>query len=74
MELTAGTRLRSTVCDTEVIVVRPPQGEVDLGCGGEPMVAADADVEPGGSPAEGLADGSPMGKRYADEDSGLEVL
>lgn len=72
MQLKAGSRLQSTACDTQVIVVRAPQGEVDLRCGGHPLAAA--------APAEKAAldpnhsGGSAMGKRYADEGLGLELL
>jgi hypothetical protein len=41
MQLRAGQRLKSTACDTEVVVVRAPDGDVDVRCGGEPMVALD---------------------------------
>jgi hypothetical protein len=72
MELRAGTRLRSAVCTTEVVVVRPAAGE--LACGGWPMVLADGargtDAVPGGAQAVGTL----LGKRYADPASGLEVL
>jgi hypothetical protein len=74
MELKPGLRLASTVCDTEIIVVKAPSGAVDLRCGGQPMVAR-GDASAGGGaidPAHG--DGSQIGKRYADEDVGIEVL
>src|SRR4051812_42519607 len=73
MELKPGTRLRSQTCAAEVIVVKAPAGAVDLCCGGAPLVAIDADVE-----ARPIDDahrrGTPLGKRYADETAGLEVL
>jgi hypothetical protein len=73
MELKPGTRLRSQVCATEVIVVKAPAGDVDLACGGAPMVPIDA--APGtGSVADGHRGGTLLGKRYADEAAGLEVL
>lgn len=74
MELTSGARLRSTMCGTEVIVVRPPASPVDLRCGGSPMVVAQGDATPTGSPAPGFDDGTAMGKRFEDPDSGLELL
>jgi hypothetical protein len=73
VELKAGARLKSQVCETQVIVVRAPQGDVELSCGGAPMVALDADV-PMGEPDPAWAQGTQLGKRYADEDIGLEVL
>jgi hypothetical protein len=73
MELTAGSRWRSAVCETEVIVVRPSDVPRVLGCGGADMVPADS-APSGGTPAPDLAAGTLLGKRYADETSGLEVL
>ena len=72
MELKPGTKLRSDVCDTQVVVVRAPTVDVALGCGGAPLIAADA--EPAGTLDPALADGTLIGKRYADEDLGLELL
>jgi len=73
VELKAGARLKSQVCETQVIVVRAPQGDVELSCGGAPMVPLDADV-PAGEPDGAWAEGTQLGKRYADEGVGLEVL
>ena len=74
MQLKAGTRLHSVVCETQAIVVRAPKDDVDLRCGGHPMVPQGA-VAPGGVSLDAsYAGGSAMGKRYADEDHGLEVL
>lgn len=66
-----GTRLASAVCDTEVMVVRG--AEVDLACGGSPMVEAGGH-RPGGGPTEGLDAGTELGKRYVHEASGLQLL
>ena len=73
VELKAGARLKSQADETQVIVVRAPQGDVALSCGGAPMVALDADV-PIGALDPAWAEGAQLGKRYADEDIGLEVL
>ena len=73
MELKAGARLKSVVCETQVIVVRAPQGDVLVSCGGAPMVAIDVDA-PAGSLDPSAADGTQLGKRYADEEVGLELL
>jgi len=72
MELNAGARLRSAVCDTEVVVVKVPAGEVDLRCGGSPMLPV-GDEPTGGTPAAGLDGGTLLGKRYTDG-AELEVL
>lgn len=69
----AGTRLRSTVCETEVVVVKAPDGDLDVRCGGQSMVPAGA---PGGddSPSPGFDGGTLVGKRYVDADGSLELL
>jgi len=73
MELTAGSRWRSAVSETEVVVVRPVEGDHALGCGGADMVPAGTDASPGTvDPA--LGEPTLLGKRYEDEGSGLEVL
>jgi hypothetical protein len=75
VELKPGTRLRSAVDATEVVVVRAPTAPVDLRCGGQPMVAAtDAAPAGGGSIDAAHNRGSQLGKRYADPDTRLEVL
>jgi len=68
-----GTRLKSQVCDTQVIVVRTADSLDDLRCGGAPMVTLDAEPGAGLSLDPAFADGSAMGKRYVDE-GGAEVL
>ena len=72
MQLKSGLRLQSVTCDTQVIVVRG-SGEVDLRCGGQPMVAAGgaADRQPAAADHSG---GTLMGKRYGDDESGVEIL
>lgn len=73
MQLQAGSRLESATCDTQVVVVKAPaDADVDLRCGGEPMRPAGE----GGDrlPASFEGEATLMGKRYADEDLGLEVL
>jgi len=76
VDLTPGKKLASTVCGTEVIIVRPPSGPVAVECGGAPMVPADEAPDEGGrgsvDPAH--AEGTLLGKRYVHEASGLELL
>ena len=74
MELKAGSRWRSAVCDTEVVVVRAPSGTPSLECGGQPMVPHDAERPEGATVDPAFADGTQMGKRFADPESGIEVL
>jgi len=72
VQLKPGTRLESVTCATQVVVVRAPADDVDLCCGGAPM----QDIGAGGErrPISGSGDPTLTGKRYADEDLGLELL
>jgi hypothetical protein len=73
--LAPGTRMRSQVCTSEVVVIQAPAEEIDLRCGGEPMVEISAVTSAGKAPAVGYDTGTLLGKRYtSDDDLGLEVL
>jgi len=65
-----GTKLKSAVCDTEVMVIRAADAVVE--CGGVPM----ADERPAErqpvNPA--FADGTKIGKRYVNAAGTLELL
>ena len=76
MDLTPGKKLASTVCATEVIIVRPPSEAVAIDCGGAPMVPADEAPDEGdrGSVDGAFAEGTLLGKRYVHEATGLELL
>ena len=74
MEMKPGTRLRSTVCSTEVVVVRAPRAEVDLRCGGRPMAAVEPEPVVTTSIDAAHHAGTLIGKRYADPGVGIEVL
>ena len=66
-----GTKLRSAVCDTEVMVIRAGD-EAVVECGGSPMVEqAPAERRPI-NPA--FAQGTRIGKRYVDADGKIELL
>lgn len=75
--LRPGMRLRSTVCDVQVIVVRGGSEPLDLQCGGRPMVgmgAGDDDTRSGEAPEAGYDKGTLLGKRYTDDSGALELL
>lgn len=75
MRLTPGSRLRSQVCTTEIILIQSPGLDVDLRCGGEPMVDLKADVAAGKRPTASLDTGNQIGKRYTTTlVDGLEIL
>jgi hypothetical protein len=69
-QLKAGTRLKSGVCDAEVMVVKPGNGDVALTCGGAPMSATPERT----APDPELMGGCQIGKRYVNKDQSLEVL
>jgi hypothetical protein len=70
-----GSRLRSQVCQTEVVVVRSGSGAVELTCGGVRMVPLDAAFEAPASPDADLMTGTAIGKRYySARDETFEVL
>jgi hypothetical protein len=69
-----GMRLRSAVCDTEVIVIRATAGEVDLRCGGAPMLPEGAPASEAAEPAPGFTEPTLLGKRYSDEEDTIELL
>lgn len=69
-----GVRLKSAVCNSEVIVIRGNLPAVDLRCGGAPMIAA-GETSPSAvaiDPAH--AAGTLIGKRYIDAADRIEVL
>jgi hypothetical protein len=74
MKLKTGQTLTSSVDATSLVVVRAPEEDLTVTCGGAPMTA------PGEPPAgEATAQGEPgsgvlLGKRYADEALGVELL
>jgi hypothetical protein len=74
MEIKPGSRWKSAVCDTEVVAVRPPKSAVSLQCGGVEMIAH-ADAKPAGATLSAdFSAGTQAGKRYADAETGIELL
>ncbi len=69
----AGSRLKSAVCNSELMVVVAPAGDVNLTCGGAPVVELGADAA-GGDIDAAHKDGTQMGKRYTNEAGDIEVL
>jgi hypothetical protein len=75
MQLKVGQTLVSPVDTVSVVVVRAPAGEVEITSAGVPLY----DAKGGGTAPDGTADpdqqaGTQLGKRYADEELGLELL
>ena len=72
-QLKPGSRWTSSVCDTEVIVVKGSPDPVELTCGGVAMVAAGEDPA-AGALEDGTSEGTLLGKRYVDDGDTMEVL
>lgn len=74
MDLKPGSRWRSAVCETELVVVRPPKSPITLECGGYEVLPHSEARPEGKAIAADFAEGSQAGKRYADDETGVEVL
>jgi hypothetical protein len=74
MEYKPGTRWKSAVSDTEVVIVSGPKTAVSLQCGGHDVVPLGDETPSGLTMDPSLAEGSLIGKRYVHEPSGLEIL
>jgi hypothetical protein len=68
-----GQSLASVVDDTTVVVIRAPEGEVSITCGGRQMVADKTATERVAADPDWQA-GTALGKRYADDEVGIELL
>ena len=73
-QLKAGTRMRSAVCATEVMVVAAPPDDVEVTCGGAPMIDIGQEPPAGGTVSPDAAEGTALGKRYVTEAGDLELL
>jgi hypothetical protein len=72
MILRVGSRLKSLACDTEVMVIRAPAGDVEVTCGGAPMT-----LDTNGERVDlddSQAEGTLLGKRYVDDAGEVELL
>jgi hypothetical protein len=72
MILRVGSRLKSLACDTEVMVIRAPAGDVEVTCGGPPMT-----LDTNGERVDlddSQAEGTLLGKRYVDDAGAVELL
>jgi hypothetical protein len=72
--LKAGTRLRSAVCSTEVMVIAAPGDDVDVRCGGAALIGMDEQPPDGAALDAGASGGTLLGKRYVNEAGDLELL
>jgi hypothetical protein len=74
MKLRPGQKLHSAVCGAQVVVVKAPAEAVEVGCGGAPLLEDGQAADPAAALDPTLGDGPQLGKRYADDELGLELL
>ena len=68
-----GSRLACPDCPTELVVTRAAATSVELACSGSGLVELEGTRPQGGH--SGTADDAPqLGKRYVDDEAGLELL
>lgn len=71
--LKVGARLKSNVCDTEVMVIACADTSVTVSCGGAEMLDATA-TKTGSAPDAAHAAGTLLGKRYVNAAGKIELL
>lgn len=71
--LKVGARLACPECATEVVVTKVTGEDVTVACSGSQLVPLDADRPQGGHGAAG-EEPPQLGKRYVDDEAGLELL
>jgi len=71
MELKPGLRLKSAVCEAEVMVIKAAAGN-ELTCGGEALV--EQVLEQKAAANEAHMHGCVIGKRYVNEAQSIELL
>jgi hypothetical protein len=72
MTLKAGSRFKSAVCETQVMVIKAPAEAFELRCGGAEMIAPAAAGAGQLDPAQ--AGETLIGKRYVDAGETVELL
>ena len=72
-QIKPGIRIKSAVCATELMVIQAPSGDVDVRCGGAPMLDIKAD-KPDVAIDPNLKAGTQIGKRYVDAAGTIELL
>jgi len=68
-----GARLKSNVCDTEIMVISCADTSVNITCGGSAMLDATA-TKSGGAIDTTHAGGTLLGKRYVNAAGKIELL
>ena len=73
-QLKTGSRLKSAVCATEVMVIAAPGDDVDVTCGGVAMIDPKGEAPDGAELSADASGGTQLGKRYVDDGGTIELL
>lgn len=74
LRLKVGQTLVSATDSTTVVVIRAPERDVLITCGGVQMTAGASSGVSTATPIPGSANGTSLGKRYEDTDGTIELL
>jgi len=69
-----GSRIRSAVCNTEAMVIAASDADVEITCGGIPMIPIGEEPPAGAAIRPDADKGTALGKRYVNEAGDLELL
>ena len=72
-QLKPGLKLKSAVCDSEFMVIKPGAGTAPT-CGGVPMLGPTDESVAEAEPLSDHMEGCQVGKRYVNDDQSLELL
>lgn len=73
-EMKPGTRLKSVVCTGEAMVVKAPEGDLELTCGGVAMsTESEVTVDSSNASSEHMYE-CLIGKRYVNAEETIELL
>ena len=70
----AGSRLKSAVCNSELMLIVAPDRDLELTCGGVPVIQLDGDSPTGATIDPDQKQGTLMGKRYTNDTGDVEIL
>ena len=73
-QLKPGMRIKSAVCDTQVMAIAAPADAAEVTCGGVPMIALGGEAPTGAALDPSASEGTQLGKRYVNEGGDLELL
>ncbi len=73
-ELKPGARFKSAVCETEVVVIAAPEGELQVTCGGVSMLGEGESADSDSQLAAEAGGGTELGKRYTNAAGDTELL